>query len=232
VKHVLLAAVAAVCLLGSLNAQALPCQFSSCASTVTADSGVTAKRCYDNSSTICSDVDGQMQGAYCNYQWVFSTMGCPSTGNWWVYANHVDGKKLCVSNYMCSLSPQATEESIYSSDTDSGLDKTFAPQAPNLGDVYYGYVTVSSSTTNRSPSNGRTTSIKARLDVCIGATDVDSAVANGLTWCQQTGCGAAANEYCEAYGTNNGQTNVFAAVCKDRCECMINGTTDASCDQL
>jgi hypothetical protein len=145
----------------------------------------------------------------------------------------ISGGKCCAnfnSQPNCLMNDVASNEEMESVQTaNSGdLSDVYGPVAPKLVDAYYGYV----STTNRSPSTGRATSIKARLDICIGSTDVDTAVANGVSWCQNTGCGAAANEYCEATGTNNGQSGVFAAVCKDRCECMINGVAHSTCDQL
>jgi hypothetical protein len=146
--------------------------------------------------------------------------------------NPANTQKCCLWFELCNANGEllSDEELLerLDSNREDALKTVFAPQSPETVDAYWGYY----SANPRSPNAGRTTSIKARLDICIGETDVDTAVANGVSWCQNTGCGAAANEYCEAYGTNNGQTNVFAAVCKDRCECMINGTTSSTCDQL
>jgi hypothetical protein len=173
-----------------------------------------------------------------------TTRTCTSLGGSWV--STCAGDKNCTVAYKYGRNPAATSicckfenicnaqgerlpqeeiEAIHSANERADFESVFSPDTV---ESYWGYY----STSNRSPNAGRATSIAARLDVCIGSTDVDTAVANGVSWCQNTGCGAAANEYCEATGTNNGQTGVFAAVCKDRCECMINGTTHSTCDQL
>jgi hypothetical protein len=91
---------------------------------------------------------------------------------------------------------------------------------PNQSTTYWGYV----SGTNRSPNNGRATSIKARLDVCMGDQDTDAAIAtNSATTCYNQYCGTSANEYCN---------NNSAVVCQDRCECAINGVTHSTCNNL
>jgi hypothetical protein len=90
----------------------------------------------------------------------------------------------------------------------------------NVTDTYWGYI----STTARSPNAGRAQSAIARLDVCMGSNDTDAAIAtNNATTCYNQYCGTSYNEYC------NGNS---AAVCQDRCECAILGTTNSACNQL
>jgi hypothetical protein len=192
-----------------------------CTTAVTVDSG-SAKTCKQGTSLLCACETARCGGGLPYY---LSTTGS-CNANYMVVGLTITGRTCCMSDLPCPPPPQASaSEQIVESTSSQLVSDAFAPHhAESFWGVY--------GTTNRSPNTGRATSIAARLDICIGSTDVDTAVANGVSWCQNTGCGAAANEYCEAYGTNNGQTNVFAAVCKDRCECMINGTTHSTCDQL
>ncbi len=143
----------------------------------------------------------------------------------------ISGKRCCAdydAEPLCLLeSSEATAESVKSANS-GNLSEVYAPRAPNVVDAYYGYV----GTSNRSPNLGRATSIKARLDVCMGSNDVDSAIAtNNANTCYNTYCGTSYNEYCNATG-NNGGTTEAGAVCHDRCECAINGTGHSTCNQL
>jgi hypothetical protein len=228
-KNFFVAAMIAVSLFISQNANAA-CEFSSCAGSVPADSGVTAKRCYNHNGIICTNLEGLNSGAYCQSGWYYFNSACPI--NWSVYTQNMDGRKLCVSYQGCSLAPKVSEETVSTSGTESGLDKAFAPNNPNIGDEYFGWVTVNSVATNRTGNTGRTTSIKARLDICMGGNDTDGAIAtNNASTCYQQYCGTSYNEYCNASG-NNGGTTETAAVCHDRCECAINGTTHSTCQNL
>ncbi len=131
----------------------------------------------------------------------------------------VDLRSLCLVGDIKT----AVVESIQSLNKD-GIADAFAP---NSG-PYWGYA----NTTNRTGNYGRDVSIKARLDVCMGSNDTDSAIAtNNATTCYNQYCGTSSNEYCNASGSDGGWSGA-GAVCHDRCECAINGTTHSSCNQL
>jgi hypothetical protein len=130
--------------------------------------------------------------------------------------------KLCLGADLT----EAQKEKIERSQAQYGIEQTFDP---NQSISYWGYY----GSTSRSPNNGRTTSIMARLDVCMGGGDATNAVATmNANTCYNSYCGSGSiNEYCNATGNNGGVTEA-AAVCHDRCECAINGTTHSTCNQL
>jgi hypothetical protein len=145
----------------------------------------------------------------------------------------ISGGKCCANfnsqpNCLVGQSIDATPEENIRGVRAAGLNTVFSPEVPRFADEYFGYV----GTTNRSPSLGRTTSIKARLDICMGSNDVDAAIAtNNANTCYNTYCGTSYNEYCKAI-VNNGGTSEAGGVCHDRCECAINGTAHSTCNQL
>jgi hypothetical protein len=226
-KILLLVAMTATCLFVTTKSYA-GCELKGCASGVAADAGVTAQRCYNPISQVCTAAEG-VGLEYCAASWYPSGSACPT--NYYIYDYRItDNAKLCVRNWGCTLPIIGDEAFAHATvvAADENLEKAFAPKNPNMADEYFGYVTVSASTTNRTGNIGRTTSAKARLDVCLGNTDVDTAISNGVSWCMNTACGTSYNEYCNATGTNDG-ASTSAAVCKDRCQCTLGSGT---CDQL
>ncbi len=171
---------------------------------------------------------------------------CVGTGDEWqggttcfpepCFAVSVRGKNPAFNQICCRyvyvpklcLGAELTEkqqERIETQARASGVEQAFDP---NQTITYWGYY----ASTNRSPGVGRTVAVYAKLDVCLGEADVTAALAtNNATTCSNQYCGTAANEYCNATG-NNGGTTTTAAVCKDRCECAINGVTHSTCNNL
>jgi hypothetical protein len=223
-KKVLLAAtIAASALFVSNNAQARPLPTSygcmaSCLNTVTADAGITAKTCNSlaNDCT-CEEIAIDYAGGRCTS--IATT--CPAgTSDWGATAN---GKKCCIATsggacFSGGSGAEVEHEEVVSAG-DMTIEKIFVPQNPHMVDEHYGFV----STTNRTGSTGRARASEAKLDVCLGGTDANTAKQNGNSWCQNTGCSTSYNEYCNA---NSG------AVCKDRCECVTLGETDPACQFL
>jgi hypothetical protein len=232
-KVLLAAMIAASALLVSNNAQAVgfgtQCMAAaSCTTTTTADSGVTAKSCNAalNDCT-CEEISWDYTSGRC---WkIAGTCSAPWV-NWGATAA---GAKCCIhsTNYCLSGGGDEVEPSLeVTGPSDSGLEQVFSREVnPKLTDIYFGYANGSL----RSPTNGRATSIMARLDVCMGDGDATNAVATmNANTCYNSYCGSGAiNEYCNA-SVNNGGTVEAAGVCHDRCECAINGVAHSTCNQL
>jgi hypothetical protein len=224
-KGFLFAALIAATIGFSNYAQAAACDLRSCSTQITGqDGGKVAWNCDDNGFGYCTVTD-ICAGCICTLQ----TSAC--SGIWTQIDTHVDGRYVC-SKWGCGsalanggTAPQGQERiasNINSTASSEGLGEAFRP---DFADVYFGYINLTStSTVLRSPNTGRATSIKARLDICMGGNDTDAAIAtNNATTCYNQYCGTSYNEYCNA---NSG------AVCQDRCECAINGVTDPTCNQL
>jgi hypothetical protein len=229
-KNLLAAMIAVSALFASNNAQARPLPPSlgsqcmaaaSCTSTITADSGVTAKSCNAAANDCtCDEISWDYTGGRC---WTISSI-CGL--NYTNYGATASGQKCCIhnTNYCFSGGSEATVEEEVTS-TNVGLEGVFSP---GQTEIYFGYA----NGVIRSPNNGRATSLYARFDVCMGNLDADAALAtNNATTCYNQYCGTSYNEYCRAT-VNNGGTTEAGGVCHDRCECMINGITHSSCNQL
>ncbi len=222
-KVLLLILIGATTLLFSNAAQAYDNDcMQACTTTITADSGVSAKVCKDTGATNC--LCSRIAGSSC-YQIVRPGLLCPSghVNEGWTTYNFrccVDYNGACLSG---GSNPNAEIETSVKGSAE--MEEIFAP---GFVDIYYGYA----GTALRSPNAGRATSIKARLDVCVGDLDTDAAIAtNNATTCYNQYCGASYNEYCKATGTD-GSWSGAGAVCHDRCECAINGVTHSTCNQL
>ncbi len=187
-----------------------------CVTLVTVDSG-TAKTCNGGigSGCSCQEVYGTQEGCTTRLGGSscmpgYNMVGYTVTGAW------------CCQK--CVIQPPELNERVEPSDASSGVETAFTPRT----NTFFGYF----GTTNRSGTVGRATSINARLDVCMGNLDTDSAIAtNNATTCYNQYCGTSKNEYCNASGVD-GNWSGTAAVCHDRCECAINTVTDPSCNQL
>jgi hypothetical protein len=164
--------------------------------------------------------DGNMAGCYCSdLDGVLKALGSACSWGWSEVGQTLNGRKCC-HNDMLPSEPQMHLQSTAGSD----LSEVFMPKTA----AYYGYV----NSTVRSPTAGRAQSIEARLDICMGSNDTDSAIATmNANTCYNSYCGSSYNEYCQASGTDGGWSGAYA-VCHDRCECAINGVGDSSCNQL
>jgi hypothetical protein len=164
--------------------------------------------CDLNGGCTCADAGGTLKAS------------SPCWTNWYEVGYAQNGKLCCV-NGQATPSAQPVIKSLGSN---GGLAEVFMPKTSE----FYGYV----GSTNRSGNYGRTTSIKARLDICMGNLDTDSAIAtNNANTCYNQYCGTSYNEYCNSSGSDGGWSGT-GAVCHDRCECAINGVGDSSCNQL
>ncbi len=188
-----------------------------CYATVTVDSG-SAKYCQSGNLFNC-ECQFQTCGGSPDSYYVSGNASCSS--GWSKKGSTVLGKACCHSTLPCPPPPEAAAAELNGSVEPVGSGDVAGVFAPQFADVFWGVY----GTTNRSPNIGRATSIVARLDVCMGGNDTDAAIAtNNATTCGNQYCGSGSvNEYCNA----NTQ-----AVCRDRCECAINGVTHSSCDQL
>jgi hypothetical protein len=177
-----------------------------CFANATTSSG-TGRTCDQNATgCLCTDAGGD--ALYTTCPWGWSGVALALNG------------KTCCRNDMAAPEMQPTVQSSESSD----ISEAFEPKTA----VYFGYL----NSTSRSPTAGRAQSIHARLDICLGANDTDSAIATmNANTCYNSYCGSAYNEYCQASGTDGGWSGAYA-VCHDRCECAINGVGDSSCNQL
>ncbi len=180
-----------------------------CFATASTDSG-TGRTCDGNATgCLCTDAGGD----------ILRPLGSNCYVNWSEVGVSANGRKCCRNDQLA-----AQPQEIVQSAASVGVAEVFVPKVA----AYYGYL----NTTVRSPNAGRAQSITARLDICLGANDVDSAVAtNNATTCYNQYCGSSYNEYCNASGSDGGWSG-SAAVCHDRCECAINGVTDSTCNQL
>jgi hypothetical protein len=151
---------------------------------------------------------------------------CPAHNRY--YAWEPMGYNVSYTSICCVREPLAAEVGGSQSERelrpvqtahDVDLRLAFEAQQEGLTEVYYGYYYTSA----LSPSTGRSREVDAKLDVCVGHSNSDSW--SDTTSCQ-TGCGTTANAHCTATGSNNGQSNVWGAVCMDRCECKYGGTCD------
>jgi hypothetical protein len=222
-KGILLAAIAAVTLMGT-NANAIvTCELRACATTIAADPGKTGWKCDDQGMGDCTKA-GICSGCACTVL----AVGSYCTFPWNEIGQYIDGRRICSKTCTPPQPQVASEDSVERIGNDS-LESAFAP---SMTEVFYGYITTTSGTNNRSPTAGRAQSAHARLDVCMGANDVDAAIAtNNATTCYNQYCGTSYNEHCNATGYNGGVSEA-AAVCHDRCECSINGQTHSTCNQL
>jgi hypothetical protein len=215
------ATVAAI--FGTSEASAAYCDMTACSTSTTSDTG-TAKTCQNTGPSTCICSVKAFSLGYCG-----STITASNPGSCYTNIGSAIGPSgsICYGRKQscCAAAEvQQFEESVKSTNKQDDLESAFVPRV----NEYFGYV----GGTLRSPNTGRTQSINARLDICLGSTDVDSAVSNGLSWCMNTACASGSyNEYCQATGINDG-VSTAAAVCKDRCQCMINGVGDSSCNQL
>ncbi len=216
-KGFLFAALIAATVGFSNFAQAQTCDLRSCATQVTGqDGGKVGWNCDD--ATICTYAE-ICAGCIC----ALRTTSCGS--GWSQIDTHIDGRNVCAKwGGGCALATgdvAAQSELIEALNASDSLESAFTPST----EPFFGYITLSStSTILRSPNAGRATSIKARLDICMGSNDTDAAIAtNNATTCYNQYCGTSTNEYCN---------NNSAVVCQDRCECAINGVTHSSCNQL
>lgn len=212
--------LAAVCAFGAMsaaqNAYAIAgCDLQSCAVAINIDPGVTGQKC-EGYNRFCK-AGGAKGLDYCN--WYLTTGSC-RTG--YILADyHIDGRLFCTESASCALpSPAAREEILQGTANGSDLAEVFNP---NFVDTYgyFGYV----NGVNRSGSLGRTTSAPARLDACLGNTNVDALGSGYSAWAaclgNSVGCDTSTkNDYCNATGINDGATTT-AAVCKDRCDCVF-----------
>jgi hypothetical protein len=220
----LMAAFAASVSIYSAKAFASASCMNSCAVSVASDVG-TSKRC---GGTIGSGCDCS-EYADC-YSWYLNSTWCASGDT--LIGTTITNKKCCIrTSQNCPFKPideTEAQQEVRSSANANQFNSIFTVE-PEMVEVHWGYV----STSNRSPSVGRATSIKARLDICLGSSDVDAAIATmNANTCKNSYCDVTnVNEYCNQYGYNGGNYEQ-AAVCHDRCECAINGTSDASCNQL
>jgi hypothetical protein len=216
-KRIILSAIlAGSALFTTQQAAASACNMWACKVTITSDTANSRGCNHTGTSCSCQDLATANGVPY--------RIQSTSPGSQWVnYGLTIDGTRSCwLGDY---LNSQPTEN-LEPSQASSSLEEVFAPKVTT---VYYGYI----SDTNRSPNTGRSTSIMARLDVCMGDGDATNAVATmNANTCYNSYCGSGAiNEYCNA-SVNNGGTVEAAGVCHDRCECAINGTTHATCNQL
>ncbi len=189
-----------------------------CVATVTADSGVTAKSCENDSSTC------ECEAQSC-HTWSIRAGSCLS--GWTQMGTVMNGSKCChQTSTQCPPANVArqilADEEQVTSTSNENLGDVFAPsERAHQAMVYHGWV----NSVLRSPTGGRDNSTMAKLDVCMGDGDSSAAVAtNSATTCGNQYCGSGSiNEYCNA----NTQ-----AVCRDRCECAINGITHSTCDLM
>jgi hypothetical protein len=218
-KNILLTFAFAI--LATSNANALNCQLDHCGTSIAGDSGHPQKKCYTTGSG-CNCTAGSLAA---QIAWVENiNTACP---NGYEDEDLIGGTQHCCWTY--SKAPQAQPESVPAED----LNTVFADNMGSRTNYYYGYV----DSTNRSPSNGRTSDPMAKLDACLFHTDV-TAIDNTVGTADDKhhacvgasiGCGTTLkNEYCQASGTNDGAT-VSAAVCKDRCDCIYSGAEGSVC---
>ncbi len=219
-RHIFLAVTAIATFATSQVAQATAgCELRSCAVTVTSDSGTTSRKCEGYYSQCTGE--GGIGVYWSDYSYVPSHQSCPygmsDSGK-----RHINGLKLCIDPLLGGLEKRESDLKLARSLAFTSLEQVFSPKTDEY--KYFGWVSTSSATLNRSPNAGRAQSSHARLDICMGANDTDSAIAtNNATTCYNQYCGTSYNEYCNANS---------AAVCQDRCECSINGQTHSTCNQL
>jgi hypothetical protein len=214
-KGFFFAALMAASLFIGSNAEA-GCELYGCTTLVSAD--ITSYQCDDDGTCTyaqrCSGCICSIKApAYsCGMGW--SQIDTRISDNYRVCAKWGGGCALATGEI---VPLEERKQSVTQSKTGDSLEGVFAP---NQVTGYYGFA----GTTNRSPTYGRSVSSTARLDICMGANDVDAAIAtNNATTCYNQYCGTSYNEYCNANS---------AAVCQDRCECSINGQTHSTCNQL
>jgi hypothetical protein len=225
-KFILAALVAGI----SLSAQAYTCEWESCSTTITADSGHTGYKCEDDSNMYSCALGGPLGGG-CRSRFPATAHGvCPTNYDFVDWS--LSGYNWCVNFNTCfpqsnGLAQKERVEAFYAAKAqaaEDGLEDTFTVSAPGMTDTYFGWI----DTAIRSPNNGRANSIHARLDACLNYTDVDTVTATGWNLVGEqnceTQCGAGhLNDYCLA---NSG------TVCKDRCACLyqVNGVSGLTCN--
>jgi hypothetical protein len=220
-KFFVLAAFSA--LVGAPKAYALDVTscMSVCSATVTVDSGHGAAYC-DGTSVNCGCAHAGPCGG--GMPWAIRTPAQGCQAGYAYQGSTVLGNWCCIKTGTCP--PQdavADEEAIASTDS---LDDIASAFQPDIAAAFWGEV----DGVNRSPTSGRANSIHTRVDICMGATDIDSVTASGWNLAGEgsceTYCGLTSkNEYCNANG---------AAVCKDRCACLYqyNGVGSLTCNNL
>lgn len=185
----------------------------SCATSINADSGNSAETCGGYmSSCHCSTIASNYGGCWRPHG-VFSS--CPS--GWSAIAQTVTNKYCCSDlTQPCWLQREGSEaantetiESTEQADLKRILD------SETISSAFYGVVNL----VNRSPNAGRANALNARLDACLGYSNVDAFT--DYRSCE-TACGdGSKNGYCQ---------NSSGAVCIDRCQCKYPGNGD--CDGL
>ncbi len=216
---VIFAVILTACTFGYVGtASAQICNMQACSVTVTTDSG-TGKHC-NRTSQAC----GCFWLVRNNYAGCNGVIASSSPGSGWWNTSEAGtpagttcwGTGTAGSCKGLALDLELEKQEITSSSNGS-IAAAFAPEQTT---AHFGWV----GTVNRTGNTGRATSISARLDVCMGSLDTDSAIAtNNATTCYNQYCGTSYNEYCN---------NNAAAVCQDRCECAINGVTHSTCNNL
>jgi hypothetical protein len=203
------------------NASAIvTCELMACTSAVSIDSGHSALQCLDDGSVSCTKAS-LCSGCACT---VISS-GSFCTQPWNQIGQYIDGRRICSKTCPQPQDQPIVDETVVQATGDSTeVADVFQPEFTN---VYYGYV----DTNNRSPNAGRANSIHARLDVCMGGTDVDSITASGWN--------APGEQSCEADCGGSGSLNDYCnqntgTVCKDRCACLYqyNGVGGLTCNNL
>lgn len=223
------------------------CNMNSCASTITLDSG-TGKNCTRTSDSCqCAKLSTECYTAQrmstCSGSWGWSinngTMIGTTGGTICCGYKKQPGTSICPPLAETGVTEEQFENivnaEVTGGDVSAGLGDVFDYNMGDRATEYYGW----KDTEIRSPNFGRTTSVKARLDACLYFSDVDWIETNGGSNQSEKhatcvgasyGCGASTkNDYCTNTGYNDGVPSVYAAVCKDRCDCLYNQGT---CESL
>lgn len=203
----------AVLFFGAFQAHALTADtcmdMPSCTVGISADTGNTAKQCAGITDSTCSCAGQSASPGSCGYyigtscnSWKWMDMGPVATG------------QRCCMWYECARrnTPEVSEEIQQALKAGANLHEVFEPE---LASDYFGVVNL----VNRSPNAGRSNALNARLDACLGYSNVDAFT--DYRSCE-TACGdGSKNGYCQ---------NSSNAVCIDRCQCKYPG--NGTCDGL
>jgi hypothetical protein len=229
-KLILMAAMLGGCLLGTSSAFAQASSDNYDNGGIGGDAGHVARTFLSTTTCTCTDCG-----------WIYNYYGScndqdPCTRDTFKGRGTTNTTNCCVNrNILCdakgNLLPKAELERVITEDDtrmaaeDEQLRSTFEP---GFVATYWGY----EDATNRSPNAGRANSIHARIDVCLGNTDVDTVTASGWTYSGESNC----ETYCGS-GTYNEYCNAnSAAVCKDRCACLYKynnvNLTSLTCNNL
>ena len=178
--------------------------------TINGNSGVTLKSCTDDTGngngTLCTPAS-----QLCTYASALTTACVSPAVN---IGQTATGKNCCVKGCSRSEDEMTTLLQEIRASADDSLEDVFGSRTV----TYFGYA----NTTNRSPNAGRTVSIDARLDACMGNGNVDAIQSNYSTdydrYIACTGSG-----YCGDSAKNGYCSNSSNAVCLDRCACKYPG---------